>query len=96
MRILGIGGSLRRDSYNTALLRHAGGLFEAEGAQFTLYTGLRDIPPFDEDQEINAPKQSNACAQQSPKQTASSSSPPSTTRRFRVCSRTRSTGCHGR
>jgi NAD(P)H-dependent FMN reductase len=56
MRILGISGSLRRDSYNTALLRHAGGLFEAEGAQFTLYTGLRDIPPFDEDQEINAPE----------------------------------------
>ena len=56
MRILGISGSLRRDSYNTALLRHAGELFEAEGAQFTLYTGLRDIPPFDEDQEINAPE----------------------------------------
>ena len=55
MRILGISGSLRRDSYNTALLRHAGGLFEAEGAQFTLYTGLRDLPPFDEDQEISAP-----------------------------------------
>jgi chromate reductase len=56
MRILGISGSLRRDSYNTALLRHAGELFEAEGAQFMLYTGLRDIPPFDEDQEINAPE----------------------------------------
>ena len=55
MRILGISGSLRRDSYNTALLRHAGELFEAEGSQFTLYTGLRDIPPFDEDEEINAP-----------------------------------------
>ena len=53
MRILGISGSLRRDSYNTALLRHAGELFEAEGAQFDLYTGLRDIPPFDEDQ-VNA------------------------------------------
>src|SRR6267143_6959821 len=56
MRILGISGSLRRDSYNTALLRHAGELFEAEGAQFQLYTGLGDIPPFDEDQEINAPE----------------------------------------
>src|SRR6266568_387617 len=32
MRVLGISGSLRRDSYNTALLRHAGDLFEAEGA----------------------------------------------------------------
>jgi chromate reductase, NAD(P)H dehydrogenase (quinone) len=56
MRILGISGSLRRDSYNTALLRHAGGLFEAEGAQFEIYTGLRDVPPFDEDEEVNAPE----------------------------------------
>ena len=56
MRILGISGSLRRDSYNTALLRHAGELFEAEGAQFEHYTGLRDIPPFDEDEEVNAPQ----------------------------------------
>src|ERR1700690_701402 len=49
MRILGISGSLRRDSYNTALLRHAGELFEAEGAEFEIYHGLRDIPPYDED-----------------------------------------------
>jgi len=49
MRVLGISGSLRRDSYNTALLRHAGGLFEAEGAEFEIYHGLRDIPPYDED-----------------------------------------------
>src|SRR5690242_4634209 len=55
MRILGISGSLRRDSYNTALLRHAGNLFETEGAQFELYTGLREVPPFDEDEEVNAP-----------------------------------------
>jgi NAD(P)H-dependent FMN reductase len=31
MRVLGISGSLRRDSYNTTLLRHAGDLFEADG-----------------------------------------------------------------
>ena len=49
MRVLGISGSLRRDSYNTALLRHAGDLFEAEGAEFEIYHGLRDIPPYDED-----------------------------------------------
>jgi chromate reductase, NAD(P)H dehydrogenase (quinone) len=49
MRVLGISGSLRRDSYNTALLRHAGELFEAEGAEFEIYDGLRDIPPYDED-----------------------------------------------
>jgi chromate reductase len=49
MRVLGISGSLRKDSYNTSLLRHAGDLFEAEGAQFEIYHGLRDIPPYDED-----------------------------------------------
>src|SRR6267378_4632682 len=30
MRVLGISGSLRRDSYNTSLLRHAGDLSDAE------------------------------------------------------------------
>jgi NAD(P)H-dependent FMN reductase len=45
MRVLGISGSLRRDSYNTALLRHAGDLFEADGAEFEIYHGLREIPP---------------------------------------------------
>jgi chromate reductase, NAD(P)H dehydrogenase (quinone) len=56
MRILGISGSLRRDSYNTALLRHAGELFEAERAEFELYDGLREIPAFDEDEEDEAPE----------------------------------------
>jgi chromate reductase len=49
MRVLGISGSMRRDSYNTALLRHAGDLFEADGAEFEIYHGLREIPPYDED-----------------------------------------------
>jgi chromate reductase len=52
MRVLGISGSLRRDSYNTALLRHAGELFEAEDAEFEIYDGLRDIPPYDEDDDV--------------------------------------------
>jgi chromate reductase, NAD(P)H dehydrogenase (quinone) len=47
--VLGVSGSLRRDSYNAALLRHAGDLFEGEGAQFEIYDGLREIPPYDED-----------------------------------------------
>ena len=54
MRVLGISGSLRRDSYNTALLRSVGELLEAEGAEFEIYDGLRDIPPFDEDEEVFA------------------------------------------
>jgi chromate reductase len=53
MRVLGISGSLRRDSHNTALLRHAGELFEAEGAEFQIYDGLRDIPPYDEDDDVD-------------------------------------------
>jgi chromate reductase len=52
VRVLGISGSLRRDSHNTALLRHAGELFKAEGAEFEMYDGLRDIPPYDEDDDV--------------------------------------------
>jgi chromate reductase len=52
MRVLGISGSLRRDSHNTALLRHAGELFEAEGAEFEVYDGLRDIPAYDQDDDV--------------------------------------------
>ena len=55
MVVLGISGSLRRGSYNTALLRHAGDLFEAEGAAFEIDDELRSIPPFDEDEEENEP-----------------------------------------
>lgn len=39
------------------ILHHAGGLFEAEGAEFEIYHGLRDIPPYDEDCDTeNAPE----------------------------------------
>ena len=52
MRVLGISGSLRRDSYNSALLRHAGEMFEDEGVEFELYDGLKDVPPYDEDDDV--------------------------------------------
>jgi chromate reductase len=55
VRVLGISGSLRRDSHNTALLRHAGELFEADGAEFEIYDGLRDIPPYDADDDTDVP-----------------------------------------
>ncbi|MEA2404252.1 MAG: hypothetical protein QOE08_899 [Thermoleophilaceae bacterium] len=56
MRVLGISGSLRRDSHNMKLLRAAGELFEAEGADFLVYEGLKDVPPYDEDDDgENAP-----------------------------------------
>jgi chromate reductase len=52
MLVLGISGSLRRGSFNTALLRQAGELLEAEGAEFEIYAGLRDLPAYDEDVDL--------------------------------------------
>ncbi len=51
MRVLGIGGSLRRDSYNGRLLRAAGAVFEQEGVEFDLFDGLKEVPPYDEDDD---------------------------------------------
>jgi chromate reductase len=53
MRVLGISGSLRRDSHNTELLRAAATLLPS-GVEFEIYDGLRDIPNFDEDLEREA------------------------------------------
>ena len=50
MRLLAISGSLRRDSYNTQLLRAAGEL-AADGIEVELYEGLATIPPYDSDEE---------------------------------------------
>ncbi|MEA2421936.1 MAG: hypothetical protein QOF55_1035 [Thermoleophilaceae bacterium] len=50
MLVLGISGSLRRDSHNTELLRAAATLLPS-GVEFELYDGLRDIPPYDEDED---------------------------------------------
>jgi len=51
-RILGISGSLRRDSHNTSLLRAAA---EAAGPdiELELYEGLKDVPPYDEDDDVH-------------------------------------------
>jgi chromate reductase, NAD(P)H dehydrogenase (quinone) len=54
MRVLGISGSLRRDSHNTELLRAAASLLPS-GVEFVMYEGLKDIPPFDADDEHDAP-----------------------------------------
>ena len=50
MRILGISGSLRRDSHNTALLRAAAELLPP-GVELELYDDLRAVPPYDQDQD---------------------------------------------
>ena len=52
MRVLGISGSLRRDSHNTTLLRAAGELVEEQGGEFELFDGLKAIPPYDEDDDV--------------------------------------------
>lgn len=51
MRVLGISGSLRRDSHNGALLRAAAERLPA-GAELEVYDGLAEIPPYDEDVEV--------------------------------------------
>lgn len=52
MRILGISGSLRSDSHNTALLRAAARLLPS-GTELELWDGLRDVPPYDADADGN-------------------------------------------
>jgi chromate reductase len=50
MRVLGVSGSLRRDSHNTKLLREAAELLPS-GVELVEYDGLRDLPHYDEDAE---------------------------------------------
>jgi len=51
MRVLGISGSLRQDSYNSALLRAAAERLPA-GAELVEFKRLREIPPYDADAEL--------------------------------------------
>lgn len=50
MRILGISGSLRRESHNSRLLDAAAALLPP-GVELVRYEGLKQVPPFDEDDE---------------------------------------------
>jgi chromate reductase len=54
MRILGISGSLRKDSYNTRLLDAAGVLLP-DDVELVRYAALKQVPPFDEDDEVGDP-----------------------------------------
>jgi chromate reductase len=54
MRVLGISGSLRRDSHNTRLLRAAGELVREHGAEFEVYNDLKAVPPYDEDDDVGS------------------------------------------
>jgi chromate reductase len=52
MKILGVSGSLRRDSHNTALLRAAAELLPAD-VELELWDGLKAVPPYDEDDDVD-------------------------------------------
>lgn len=55
MKVLGISGSLRHDSYNHALLRAAAERLPA-GAELIEFERLREIPPYDSDlEELETP-----------------------------------------
>src|SRR5437868_10751290 len=51
MNVLGISGSLRRDSHNTSLLQAAAELLP-DGVELELWDGLRASPPYDEDDDV--------------------------------------------
>jgi chromate reductase len=52
MRVLGISGSLRADSHNSALLRAAAERLPT-GTELIPYERLAEIPPYDEDVELD-------------------------------------------
>ncbi len=51
MRVLAISGSLRRGSHNTLLLRAAAEHLPP-GVELELWEGLRDVPPYDQDEDV--------------------------------------------
>jgi chromate reductase len=51
MKILAISGSLRRDSQNALLLRAAAEVLP-RGVELELYDGLKDVPPYDQDDDV--------------------------------------------
>jgi chromate reductase len=55
MRVLGISGSLRRDSHNTKLLRAAGELLPP-GTELEVWEGLKAVPPYDADDDVRGPR----------------------------------------
>ena len=55
MKVLGISGSLRRDSHNTKLLRAAAELLPP-GAELELWEGFKAVPAYDADDDTGEPR----------------------------------------
>src|SRR3954454_24135219 len=60
LKVLGISGSLRRDSYNSNLLVAAQALLDGPGevdveaeVELELFNGLAEVPPYDEDCDVD-------------------------------------------
>jgi chromate reductase, NAD(P)H dehydrogenase (quinone) len=53
MKVLGISGSLRRDSHNTTLLRAAAELLPPS-AELELFDGLKAVEPYDQDDDVGS------------------------------------------
>jgi chromate reductase len=51
LRVLGVSGSLRSASYNRRLLLEAAELLPP-GAELDVFEGLKEIPPYDEDDDV--------------------------------------------
>ena len=51
MKVLGIAGSLRSDSHNRKLLLAAGALLP-DDVEFEVWDGLKAVPPYDEDDDV--------------------------------------------
>ena len=84
MRVLAISGSLRAASHNTALLRALAEEAPA-GVEVELWNGLREIPPYDGDDDVEpGPATVETFRARSPTPTRCSSRRRSTTRRSRA------------
>jgi hypothetical protein len=53
-RVLGVSGSLRQASFNRRLLDLARSLAPG-GVEIMVWDGLKSVPPFDEDDEVDPP-----------------------------------------
>ena len=63
MRILAISGSLRAGSHNTDLLQAAAAV-APDGVDITLYDGLKEIPPYDADDDVPGDQPASVAALQ--------------------------------